>query len=216
MMGPFRTVRGRADDHWDCRRASTNRTDSIAMPILKPERSVYPDDLLEHDQADGDGRQWWAVYTKARQEKALARELLQHEVPFYLPLVPRTILVRGRRVESLLPLFAGYVFLRADEDERVKALKSNRTSQWIGVTDQDKLRRDLASVNRLILAKAPITVEQRLAPGTRVRVKAGPFMGAEGIVEHCRGACRLIVEVTFLQQSVSVQIDELLVEKTGG
>jgi len=192
---------------------------SLAMPILKPERSIFPDDLLEPTAADGDangdGRQWWAVYTKARQEKALARELLQQEVPFYLPLVARTILIRGRRVESLLPLFSGYVFVRADEDERVKALKTNRTSQLIQVTDQDKLRRDLASVQRLILAKAPITVEQRLAPGTRVRVKAGPFLGAEGIVEQCRGACRLIVEVTFLQQSVSVQIDELLVEKTG-
>lgn len=186
-----------------------------AMPILKPERSIFPDDLLEPGQAEGDGRQWWAVYTKARQEKALARDLLQHEVPFYLPLVGRTILVRGRRVESMLPLFSGYVFLRADEDERVKALKSNRTSQWIEVTDQDKLRRDLSHVHRLILAKAPITVEQRLAPGTRVRVKGGPFMGVEGIVEQCRGACRLIVEVTFLQQSVSVQIDELLVERIG-
>jgi transcriptional antiterminator RfaH len=186
-----------------------------AMPILKPERSIFPEDLLEPGQAEGDGRQWWAVYTKARQEKALARDLLQHEVPFYLPLVARTILVRGRRVESLLPLFSGYVFLRADEDERVKALKSNRTSQWIEVADQDKLRRDLGHVHRLILAKAPITVEQRLAPGTRVCVKGGPFMGVEGTVEQCRGACRLIVEVTFLQQSVSVQIDELLVEKLG-
>jgi transcription antitermination factor NusG len=188
---------------------------SIAMPILKPERSIYPDDLLEPGRVDADGRQWWAVYTKSRQEKALARELLQHEVPFYLPLVARTILVRGRRVESLLPLFAGYVFLHADEDQRVCALKTNRTSQLILVSDQDKLRRDLANVQRLILAKAPITVEQRLAPGTRVRVKAGPFMGVEGMVEQCRGASRLIVEVTFLQQSVSVQIDELLVEKLG-
>jgi transcription antitermination factor NusG len=198
-------------------RASTwNGRTHQDMPILKPERSIYPDDLLDPERSDGDGRQWWAVYTKARQEKALARELLAHEVPFYLPLVARTILVRGRRVESLLPLFSGYVFLYADEDERVQSLKTNRTSQLIPVSDPHKLRRDLGQVQRLIVAKAPITVEQRLAPGTRVRVKTGPFMGVEGVVEECRGASRLIVEVSFLQQSVSVQIDELLVEKTGG
>jgi transcriptional antiterminator RfaH len=185
------------------------------MPILNREPDIYPDDLLLPERPDDEGRVWWAVYTKARQEKALAREMFAQQVPFFLPLVSRTILVRGKRVETLLPLFTGYVFLYADDDERLKALKTNRTSQWIPAPAGDKLRKDLRQVRRLIEAKAPLTVEQRLFPGTRIRVKSGPFMGVEGVVEEQRGRCRLIVEVSFLQQSVTVEIDELQVEPVG-
>jgi transcription antitermination factor NusG len=181
------------------------------MPILKDERNILPDDLLER-ASDGEGRRWWAVYTKARQEKALARDLVERNVPFYLPLVERTSLIRGKAVHSLVPLFAGYVFLCANDDERLQTLKTNRTSQLVAAPDQDRLRRDLAQVQRLIAAKADLTLEPRLSPGQRVRVKSGSFMGIEGVVEARRGACRLIVEVSFLQQGVSVEIEELLVE----
>jgi transcriptional antiterminator RfaH len=181
------------------------------MPILKEERNILPDDLLERPNED-DGRRWWAVYTKARQEKALARDLVERRVPFYLPLVERTSLIRGKRVRSLVPLFTGYVFLCSNDDERLQTLKTNRTSQLVAVPDQDRLRRDLAQVQRLIAAKAEVTLEKRLSPGQRVRVKGGSFLGIEGVVEARRGSCRLIVEVKFLQQGVSVEIDELLVE----
>ena len=56
-------------------------------------------------------RRWFALYTKARQEKSLARELLKHRIPFYLPLVKKTNVSRGRKRISLMPLFGGYVFL---------------------------------------------------------------------------------------------------------
>lgn len=188
------------------------------MPILPEERNILPDDLLTADappqgtSPEGE-RRWWAVYTKARQEKALARDLVQYEVPFYLPLVTKMTLVRGKRVPSLAPLFTGYLFLYASEDERVQALKTNRTSQLVTVPDQEQLRKDLRQVQRLILSKAPLTVEQRIAPGHKVRVKAGPFMGIEGVVETRRGGYRLIVAVNFLQQGVSVELDELMVER---
>jgi transcription antitermination factor NusG len=181
------------------------------MPILKEERNILPDDLLERE-SDGDGRQWWAVYTKARQEKALARDLVERSVPFYLPLVERTTLIRGKRVASLSPLFSGYVFLLANDDERVQTLRTNRTSQLVEVPDQQRLRHDLRQVQRLIAAKAVVTLEKRMSPGQRVRVKNGSFLGIEGVVEARRGGCRLIVEVKFLQQGVSVEIDELQVE----
>jgi transcription antitermination factor NusG len=181
------------------------------MPILKEERNILPDDLLERE-SDGAGRRWWAVYTKARQEKALARDLVERCVPFYLPLVERTTLVRGKRMRSLAPLFSGYVFLCANDDERLKALRTNRTSQLVAVPDQQRLKHDLRQVQRLIAAKAAVTLEPRLSPGQRVRVKSGSFLGIEGVVEACRGGCRLIVEVKFLQQGVSVEIDELQVE----
>lgn len=181
------------------------------MPILKQEPAEFPEGLLDSEGRE-ETRLWRATYTKARQEKSLARDLLAYQIPFYLPLVSKKTLVRGRRVESLSPLFSGYVFLYCTDDERYKSLTTNRISQVVEVKDQERLWSDLRNLKRLIVAKAPMTIESRLAPGQRVRVKSGPFMGVEGTIESRRGAFRLIVEVSFLQQGVSVEIDDFQVE----
>ena len=186
--------------------------DVVRMPVLEPEPNIFPDDLLSSDAAIGPDRRWWAVSTRARQEKALARELLALEIPFYLPLVPRTSLSRGRRVESVVPLFIGYVFVAASEDERVRTLQTNRVVQLIAVDDQLKLRHDLGQIQKLIAGRAPMLLETRLTPGRRVVVKSGPFMGIEGVVQQQRAGYRLIVDVSFLRQGVSLEIDEAFLE----
>jgi transcription antitermination factor NusG len=157
-------------------------------------------------------RRWWAVYTKARQEKAFARDLLRHEIPFYLPVVKKTLVYRGRRVRSRVPLFGGYVFLFGTDDERGTSLATSRVSRMLPVGDPEKLRSDLRELQRLIDAGIPLTIEGRLAPGRRVRVRRGPFEGIEGTVVKRRSGMRLVVHVDFLQQGASVEIEDYMVE----
>jgi len=185
------------------------------MPILAPEPSIYPDHLLKDFSEEPCERSWWAIYTKARQEKALARHLHAQQVPFYLPLVGKENLIRGKRVASQIPLFSGYMFLYGSDEERVKSLTSNRISTILPVVDGAQLRSELASVQQLIEADAPLTVERRLMPGQQVRIKAGSMMGLEGTVIRHRGRTRLLLSVSFLQQGVSIEIDGFLLEPIG-
>jgi len=182
------------------------------MPILGLETSIYPGNLLEEFSQTPADRQWWVVYTKARQEKALARHLLCREIPFYLPLVAKEQCIRARKVHSHIPLFGGYLFLYGTEHERVASLTTNRISTILPVADAELLRSDLRNVQHLIESDAPLTVERRLSPGQRVRVKAGSMMGMEGLILKRRGRTRLLVAVSFLQQGVSIEIDSFLVE----
>jgi len=207
------------------------------MPILGAEPSIFPATLLEApptgeatsssddaatwapaagttglDEASDDERIWQVLYTKARQEKAVARELLRAEVPFYLPLIPKTAMRRGRRSTSYLPLFTGYVFLLGNEEERVRALKTNRLSRILPVEQPEQLIHDLRQIEQLIAAEAPLTIEERLQPGDQVRVISGPFAGLEGTVLVRRGRRRLLVAVNFLQQGASVEIDDFMLE----
>lgn len=188
------------------------------MPILAKEPSVYPETLLDDDgdrvlEGTGCGeRQWWLVYTKVKQEKALARQLLTYEVPFYLPLVTRDHLYRGRRIRSHLPLFAGYLFLYADEYERGISLSTNRIAHSLSVADPDGLRHDLQQVNRLIESNAPLTVERRLVPGQSVRIRTGPFAGITGTLTSRRADTKLLVAIEFIGQGVSVEINDFQIE----
>ena len=145
-------------------------------------------------------------------EKSLARQLLAMQVPFYLPLVPRTTMIAGRRVRSLLPLFTSYLFLYGTDEERVQTLATNRVAQLWGASKLDDVTRDLQSVQALIDSGVPLTPEGQLKPGRRVRVKTGMLMGLEGVVVARRGEDRLLVAVNFLQQGVSVQIHDYQVE----
>jgi transcription antitermination factor NusG len=182
------------------------------MPILKEEPSLYPDTLLDDPPVDLSDRHWLALYTKARQEKSLAREMLKQRIPFYLPLVKKTNVSRGRKRISLTPLFGGYLFLFAAEEERLRCLATNRISRILTVEQPELLVFDLRQFRQLIAAGAPLTIEARLAPGRKVRVRQGAFAGLEGTVLKRRGETRLLVAINFLQKGASVEIDDFLLE----
>jgi len=183
------------------------------VPILEQEQNLFPENLLDEPPGDVSGRRWLAYYTKARQEKSLARELLKLRIPFYLPLVKRHwVSPAGRRRVSYAPLFTGYVFVFGSEDERLQSLTSNRVNRVLAVPDAGQLVFDLQQIQRLIATNAPLTVESRLLPGRRVRVRQGVFAGLEGTVLKRRGQTRLLVSVNFLQQGASVEIDDFLLE----
>jgi transcriptional antiterminator RfaH len=182
------------------------------MPILAAEPSLYPDNLLD-DVASSDGdRRWWAVYTRARQEKSLARQLHAMGMCYYLPLVSKVSMIGARRVKSLLPLFSSYLFMFADDRERVEALATHRVAHLFAAPDVQEMTRDLRNVRCLIASGAPLTVEARLQPGQRVRVKHGALSGVEGVIVSRRGEDRLLVAVEFLQQGVSILICDFQVE----
>jgi transcriptional antiterminator RfaH len=182
------------------------------MPILKEEPNIFPETLLDAAPEDVSERKWLAVYTKARQEKSLARELLKYRIPFYLPLVPKTSITRGRRRTSWSPLFGGYIFLFGAEEERGKALTTNRISRILTVEDADQFVFDLRQLRQMIAVGAPLTVESRLGPGQSVRVRQGPFAGLEGMVLKRRGQSRLLVSINFLQQGASVEIEDFMLD----
>jgi transcriptional antiterminator RfaH len=182
------------------------------MPILEQEPCVYPENLLGDECTILDGRKAWAIYTKPRQEKALARELFKKHIPFYLPLVSQDRIVRQVKKQSFLPLFPSYLFLFATHQEREECIDTKRTVQRIAVEDPEQLRTDLAQLQSLIELGTPLTLEARLEPGRRVRIRHGALEGFEGTVLQRRGRSRLLVAVRIIQQGVSVDIDDFMLE----
>jgi transcriptional antiterminator RfaH len=185
------------------------------MAVAVEQPSLYPESLLNGMLTEPSDRRWWVLYTKVHQEKAIARQLFGRQVPFYLPLVEKTSVSRGRRNTSRIPAFAGYVFLFGNDDERIASLETNRVSRVIPVEDKDRLSHDLRQGHRMICSGEPLTVESRLLPGDRVRVRSGPLMGLEGTVLRRHGGMRLLVSIDFLQQGASIDIDDCLLEPVG-
>ena len=124
------------------------------MPILKRETDIYPDDLLVSPQALS--QPWWAMYTMARQEKKLSRELLRQNIPFYAPVIERRYRSpNGRLRTSYEPLFGNYVFVCGDEAARYQAICSGAISRCMPIPLQEELVADLLQIRNLISTSAP-------------------------------------------------------------
>lgn len=181
------------------------------MPMLAQEPNVYPLDIFDGPEA-GAGRNWWVLHTKPRQEKALARQLLQAKIPFYLPLLKRKTLVSGRVMQSHVPLFTSYLFLLGKSDERITALATKRIVRSLDVRQPRELQEQLAQIHRLINSGKPVTPEQQLYPGAFVEICTGPLAGLRGKIIREGNRSRFVVQVDFIQKSASVELDDFMLQ----
>jgi len=186
-------------------------TTRLSTPTLWPEKVL---DEEPEDRSDT-GPRWFVTYTKSCQEKALAGDLFQLEIGFYLPFVRYTTMCGRRKIHTDEPVFSGYVFMYGTEEQRVDSLKTIRISRVLYVPDEQALRFDLCQLRRLIASCAPLTVESRLASGNRVRIKRGQLAGLERTVLYRRGETRIVIRLDFLQQGASIAIDDYLLEPVG-
>jgi transcription antitermination factor NusG len=114
------------------------------------------------------------------------------------------------RVKSLsLPLFPGYLFCRFDVNARLPILITPGVQSIVGVgkTPVSVDEAEISAVHHVLEAGVPAQPWPYVAMGQRVLVEQGPLEGLTGIVVRAKGADRLIVSVSLLMRSVSVEID---------
>ena len=155
---------------------------------------------------------WWVAHTKARFEKALAFDLLERGIGYFLPLSLRIKISGGRKRQVMLPVFSSYVFFCGDTDDRYAAISTGRLCQVIEVKDQAGMIRQLSAVERALRGSARLDPYPHPVIGQRCRVSSGPFEGLEGTVVSQSRLARLVLEVGILGQGASMEVDVDLLE----
>lgn len=156
---------------------------------------------------------WWALYTLARFEKKLMRQLVEINIPFYGPTIARRYRSpQGRIRTSVEPLFPNYVFIMGDEMARYKAVSTGCVSRCMPVADSTELVTDLRQIRNLILTQSPLSPELRLQPGQKVRVRTGVFKGFEGTIIRRENEVRLLISVRYMGRGASVALDDCQLE----
>ena len=177
------------------------------MPLLRAEPNLYPETLFTDPMPVDASARWWVLYTRARAEKSLARQLHGRRIAFYLPLYKSTWNHNGRHRSSHLPLFPGYVFLFGGDDARLAALETNLLTSTIPVAEQERLYSDLLRVERLAGGPVPVAPECDFATGEPVVIESGPFQGMTGKILRRGQQTRFVVEIELLRRGVSVEFE---------
>ncbi|HEX4415226.1 MAG TPA: transcription termination/antitermination NusG family protein [Lacipirellulaceae bacterium] len=152
---------------------------------------------------------WNVAYCKPRQEKALAGDLREREIPYFLPMFLKETSSGGRRRRNLYPLFPSYVFVGGGERERLAALKTDRIVRFVPVAvgEQARLGQELRFLH-VALEHCPDSLElySRLVPGARARITSGPMKNIEGVIVQADNKRKLCLSVSVLGVGATIEI----------
>ncbi|MFC5864159.1 UpxY family transcription antiterminator [Acidicapsa dinghuensis] len=154
--------------------------------------------------------QWFAVWTRSRQEKIAASMIEALDIPIFLPLKSELHQWSDRKRKITIPLFSGYLFVQMNiaKDSRLQILKVPGVVGFVGnhtgplpIPDQQ-----IENVRTLLDAGIDYIVGPLLKEGDRVRVIRGSLSGIEGTVVRTGSDTRLILSVDLVRQSLSIRI----------
>jgi len=153
---------------------------------------------------------WYALYVRSRHEKVVECGLRGKGYTAFSPFY-RTKRKRVDRIAEIdVPLFPGYVFCLFDSTKRLPILTTPGIVGIVGGGNRPEPVDDteIASIRTLALSGRSVQPWPFLRSGQRVRLQAGPLVGAEGIFLRVKDEYHLIVSVTLLQRSVSVMVEK--------
>jgi transcription antitermination factor NusG len=152
------------------------------------------------------------LHTKPRQEKRLGEELAGEGLEVFLPLVRHTRVYGHRKRQVELSLFPSYLFVRAPGEAKEQIYRTERVVTIVPVRDQQRLEAELAQVRRAIDLGLELDPFPYLEVGRRARVRSGPMMGLEGLIDKRGPRQRLILVVQTLGRAVCVEVDAGVLE----
>jgi transcription antitermination factor NusG len=182
------------------------------VPVLDQEPAVWPEDLFAKGGESRVADRWRACHVRPRTEKAVARYFRSHDIAYFLPQSERRKRYQRRLVCSHVVLFPGYVFALVNDQDPEQRIESKAIIHSLIINDQQQIERELRDIHRLIQSGQPLTREERLQAGSLARIIRGPLAGLCGRVVNNKRGQKFVLQVQFLQQGVSVEIDNASIE----
>lgn len=153
---------------------------------------------------------WYAIRTKSRHERVVAKQLEMDQLEFFLPTVHQLRQWSDRTKSIDMPLFPGYVFARIPEfpSKKVQVL---RKAGVIGFVTNEKGAvsvpdAELNAVRLLLANRIPHASHPYLKVGQRIRITDGVLRGVEGILMGLGSKNGLVVSIDVIQRSLIIQL----------
>lgn len=175
-------------------------------------QNAYENHLDEHEA------RWFAIYTRYKREKVVAKRLQQKGIEVYLPLqkFTRRYVRKVKHVE--LPLINCYLFTKITKKQYVPVLETQDVVKFISF-----------SKNLISIPEAEIQVIQRVVgeaievevcpaeylPGDDVEIIAGQLTGLKGKLLRKENEKNFLIELESLGYQMRMQVDPSLLQRVG-
>ena len=129
---------------------------------------------------------WYALYTKPRNEKKVADSLNALGIEVYCPVINTVKQWSDRKKKVTLPVLPSYVFVKIEEQKRNDVFQVAGVVRYVFWLGKPAIIRPIeieALQHSLTQEYKSITTTQ-LQKGDSVKIPAGPFKGYEGIIRQ--------------------------------
>lgn len=165
---------------------------------------------------------WFAVYTKPRQERLALEHLYRQDFECFLPMAENPYQRRSKRKSARIePLFPRYLFLKAiPEHHNLAPVRSTRGVVTMVRSGSQLVVVQPEIIQALRMRQNPDTGLIKISPvevhpGDKVRVFDGPLAGIEGLFKAVSGEARAVLLIELMGRQTSVVVDRLLLQKAG-
>jgi len=157
---------------------------------------------------------WYAACTRANHEKNVAQQLSERSVEHFLPLYESVRRWTDRRMHLQMPLFPGYVFVRLDLRDRLRALQLPSVARLVSFNGAPAAlpEAEIEALKAGLECGVQAVPHPYLKAGRRVRITRGPLEGLEGIVIRKKNRLRFVISLDLIQRSIQLEIDASSVE----
>ena len=149
-------------------------------------------------------KSWFALYTKPRSEFKAAEQIGGNGINYFLPAITKLKQWSDRKKKVTEPLLRGYIFIFADEKERITSLEQASVVRC--VCDSGRPARipqwQIDNLKTMLNSNSELFIKEGLIPGTEVRIKDGPFEGVVGIIQNSEGGKTIAVSIDLLNRSI--------------
>ena len=146
-------------------------------------------------------KQWYALYTKPRQEFKAESQLLQLNVAHYIPTVTEVRQWSDRKKKVTEPLIRGYVFINASERERLASLELPSIVRCVSERGKPAI-----ILKKFIKENIHYEIFANIVKGSKIKITAGPFKDVEGIVMEEPTGKSLAVTIDLLNRTIVTYI----------
>ncbi|MDQ3019411.1 MAG: UpxY family transcription antiterminator [Bacteroidota bacterium] len=153
-------------------------------------------------------KNWYVLQTKPRNEKIVFKQVEQKGIESFLPVVEKIRIWSDRKKKIQVPLFSGYVFVHANEEERIKAISNTHGAlRYIFYEKHPAIvrEREIEIIKQALLEPEKISIEdKKIKKGDSIIVTHGIFKGMRGLVNEFRGNYKLTINLEELSYSFSI------------
>lgn len=154
---------------------------------------------------------WFALLTRARNERVVAQRLSERGFESYLPVLTETHIWKDRKKRVEVPLFSCYVFVKLPPENEIRYRACNLDGVFGFVGPRGGAtpipNEQIDAVRTLLNERLKFSNHPFLKIGQRVRIRGGALDGVEGVLQARNGERTLIISIDAIERSLAVRVE---------
>ncbi len=156
--------------------------------------------------------QWYAIYTKANNEKKIFSKLQKENIECYLPLKKTLRKWSDRKKWIEEPLFKSYIFIKVSHIEFFNILSIPGVIYYVSFAGKPQAIPDhqIENIRKMVAQeeKEVLVNYNNIRKGTDCEVLVGPMKGLKGEIVRVCGQYRLLIRLVSMGISLHVNISK--------